>query len=237
MEERDDVTSESGAAAGEPRSEEGGAAGAGDEQAGPGAAQAGATAGQAGAEAGNGQAAAEQAGAAHAADETDPEALREALEAERRRAAEYKDELLRAQAELENTRRRAARDVEKAHKYGLDRLINEFLPVKDSMELGLSASLEGQDVAAVREGLELTLKMFGDALERLGVSAIDPQGEKFDPEYHQAMNTVPAADKPPGTVVSVMQKGYVLNDRLVRPALVSVSKAPESSEGQGGRGD
>ncbi len=167
------------------------------------------------------------AGGAADGEGSEIERLQAELQARERELEKLRDDALRAMAELENTRRRAARDVENAHKFGLDRLVGELLPVKDSMELGLSAAEGGQDAQAVREGLELTLKMFTDALEKLGVLAVDPAGQKFDPEYHQAMTTVPSAEVPPGTVVAVMQKGYVLNDRLVRPALVSVAKAPE----------
>ena len=133
------------------------------------------------------------------------------------------DALLRLQAELENLRKRARRDVENAHKFGVEKLIGELLPVKDSMELGL-ATEEGADSAALREGVQLTDKMLAGVLEKFGVQVLDPTGEAFDPERHQAMTMQEIEGTPPGKVVTVFQKGYVLNERLVRPAMVIVSK-------------
>ncbi len=128
---------------------------------------------------------------------------------------------------MENLRKRTRRDVEHAHKFGLERFVAEVLPVLDSMELGLSAaSEEGVDTDKVREGMELTLKMLHTAVDKFGVSQVDPAGEQFDPERHQAMTMQETDTVEPGTVVSVIQKGYVLNERLVRPALVIVAKAP-----------
>lgn len=152
------------------------------------------------------------------------------LEDARSKADEHWDAVLRTRAELENLRKRSARDVENAHKYGLDRMVSELLPVCDSMELGLSAAEDSTvDVAKVREGLELTVKMMQNVLEKIGVEEIDPQGEKFDPERHQAMTMQETSKVEPGTVVSVIQKGYLLNDRLVRPALVVVARERTTS--------
>jgi len=131
--------------------------------------------------------------------------------------------LLRVQAELENQRRRAQRDVENAHKFGVEKFVAELLPVKDSMELGLAAGVDA-DLGALREGLELTEKMLTSALEKFGVVQVDPQGDAFNPELHQAMSMQEGADIGPGKVVTVFQKGYLLNERLVRPAMVIVSK-------------
>jgi molecular chaperone GrpE len=133
------------------------------------------------------------------------------------------DALLRLQAELENLRKRARRDVENAHKFGVEKLIGELLPVKDSMELGL-ATEEGADSAALREGVQLTDKMLAGVLEKFGVQVLDPTDEAFDPERHQAMTMQEIEGTPAGKVVTVFQKGYVLNERLVRPAMVIVSK-------------
>lgn len=150
------------------------------------------------------------------------------LEDARSKADEHWNQCLRLQAELENTRRRATRDVENAHKYGLEKLIQELLPVIDSLELGLNAA-DGSDenIASLREGTELTLKMFAGVLEKFGVKAVDPMGEAFNPELHQAMTMQPSDEFEPNTVMAVMQKGYTLNERLVRPAMVMVAKAPE----------
>ncbi|MCH9663002.1 MAG: nucleotide exchange factor GrpE [Gammaproteobacteria bacterium] len=136
-----------------------------------------------------------------------------------------KDSALRAQAEMENLRRRASRDVENAHKFGVERLINELLPVVDSLELGLQAgAAENASVESLCEGGELTLKMFKGALEKYDVLAVDPQDAPFDPEFHQAMSMQEHEGTAPGTVLQVVQKGYTLNGRLVRPAMVIVSK-------------
>lgn len=140
------------------------------------------------------------------------------------KADQHWNQLLLARAELENVRRRAERDIEGAHKYALERFVNELLPVKDSLELGLAAAGEGPDVAKIREGMELTLKMLATALEKFGVKAIDPKGEKFNPELHQAMAMQEVKDMEPNLVLTVYQKGYTLNDRLIRPAMVVVSR-------------
>lgn len=147
------------------------------------------------------------------------------LEEARREAASHLDDFLRARAELDNLRKRAARDVENAHKYGLERFMNELLPVKDSIELGLNAADDTvADAEKLREGLELTLKLFNAASEKFGLAEVNPEGQSFDPEYHQAMSMQEAAGVEPGTIVTVVQKGYLLNDRLLRPAMVIVAK-------------
>ena len=135
-----------------------------------------------------------------------------------------KEELLRSRAEIDNTRKRAEKDIAAAHKYGVERLVQDILPVKDSMDMGLEIPV-GSDVSdPFREGMELTSKMFGDFFEKLNVKAINPVGEMFDPEFHQAMMTEPSSEVEKGTVTKVMQRGYLLNDRLVRPALVVVAE-------------
>lgn len=148
------------------------------------------------------------------------------LEDARAKADEHWDQLIRSKAEVDNLRRRHERELENAHKYALDRFVSELLPVRDSMELGLNASLGGDaDVEKLREGIELTLKLFANVMEKFNVVQIDPEGEPFDPELHQAMSMMPRDDVPPNTVVTVVQKGYTLNGRLVRPAMVMVSQA------------
>ena len=134
------------------------------------------------------------------------------------------DKALRATAELENIRKRTSRDIENAHKYALERFVNELLPVIDSMELGINASQSAEDIESLREGMDLTLKKLFDCLDKFGVKAIDPTGEKFDPEWHEAVSMQELEGSDSGQVVTVMQKGYELNGRLVRPAMVVVAK-------------
>ncbi len=152
--------------------------------------------------------------------------LQQMLTESQAKAEEYWNQLLRVQAESENSRRRAERDVENAHKYALERFVNELLPVKDSLEMGeAAASADGADLAKVHEGLELTGKMLAAAIAKFGVVEINPMGEKFNAERHQAMAMQDLPDAAPNTVIAVYQKGYQLNDRLVRPAMVVVASA------------
>ena len=144
------------------------------------------------------------------------------------RNKELEDALLRAKAELDNVRKRAAKDVQSAHKFGTEKFVKEILPLKDSLELGVASAEEGTEISAVKEGFDLTLKMFSDTLGRLEVKELDPLDESFDPEKHQAMTTEYVEGKSAGVVVKVFQKGYLLHERLVRPALVVVSS--EKSE-------
>ena len=159
----------------------------------------------------------------------DPGELHALLEDARNKADEHWNQCLRLQAEIENLRKRAERDVANAHKFALEKFLTELLPVKDSLEMGLAAAAEGEqiDVAKLKEGTELTLKMLGDALEKYGIREINPEGEKFDPAFHEAMSMQEREDVDPNTVVTVVQKGYTLNDRLIRPAMVIVAKAPQ----------
>jgi molecular chaperone GrpE len=166
--------------------------------------------------------------------DTDPqraiEHLREQLAEAERREQENHEQWLRAQAELQNVRRRASIDTENAARTAVERFVNEFLPVVDSLEFGLAAAQqESVDAERLREGTELTLKKVEQLLEKFEIQSVNPQGERFDPERHQAMTTQPTDEVEPNTVVHVMQKGYLLKDRLVRPALVVVSKAPDAS--------
>lgn len=149
----------------------------------------------------------------------------EALAAAEARAQENWDRYLRAAAEIENVRKRAARDVENARRYALENFGRELLAVKDSLEMGLQAA-ENADAAALLEGKAATLKLLTSTLERFGIEEVDPLGAPFDPEYHEAMTLQPSSDAEPGTVLTVIQKGYVLNGRLLRPAMVVVAAEP-----------
>jgi len=142
------------------------------------------------------------------------------------KAEEYWDAVLRARADLENVRRRSEIDVSNAHKFALEKFVQELLPIVDSMELGLAAAVsESAEVEKFREGSELTLKMFVAALEKFGCTQVDPLGEKFNPDLHQAITMQEKDDVAPNTVLAVVQKGYQLNERLVRPAMVIVAKS------------
>ncbi len=166
----------------------------------------------------------EQAGAESEA--VSSEDLSLMLEDARSRADEHWDQLMRLRAEMENLRKRQERDLANAHKFALERFVNELLPVVDSMELGVSAAKEeGADIGKLLEGSDLTLKLFSDVMEKFNVVPVNPEGEPFNPELHQAMSIVPRDDVPANTVVTVVQKGYTLNERLVRPAMVMVSQA------------
>lgn len=134
-----------------------------------------------------------------------------------------KDQSMRAAAEAQNARRRAEQDADKAKKFALEKFVKELLPVVDSLEKGLESMQEVDETH--REGVAMTLKMQLDVLGKFGVEPIDPQGEPFDPQFHEAMTMVPNPELEPNTVMDVMQKGYTLNGRLVRPAMVVVSKA------------
>lgn len=148
------------------------------------------------------------------------------LAAAEEKIAEQKDSVVRAAAEVDNMRRRSAQDVEKAHKFALDKFAAELLPVIDNMELALShADREDEALKPMIEGVELTLKSMLSSVEKFGVVAIDPKDESFDPEKHQAMSMQEVPGVPANTVIAVMQKGYELNGRVIRPAMVMVSKA------------
>lgn len=133
-----------------------------------------------------------------------------------------KDEQIRLIAEMDNQRKRAARDVDSARKYGAERLLTDLLPVIDSLEAGLGQG--GDDAAKLREGMELTLRVLMKTVEANGVSSINPVGEAFNPELHQAVATLDAPGTAPGNIVAVFQKGFRLNERLVRPAMVTVAR-------------
>lgn len=173
------------------------------------------------------KAAAESESAETAEDEQGAELSEtEALQAQ---VQDFQEQMLRAQAEMQNVRRRAELDVEKAHKFALEKFVKELLPVADSLEKAVE-STEGQEaagdlVASIREGVEMTLNLFMNSLKKFNVAQVNPVGEPFDPQLHEAMSMVPAPDAEPNSVVAVVQKGYTLNKRLVRPAMVVVAQA------------
>ncbi|MBT4522832.1 MAG: nucleotide exchange factor GrpE [Halieaceae bacterium] len=138
-----------------------------------------------------------------------------------------KEASLRAQADAQNVKRRAEQDVEKARKFALEQFAKELLPVVDNLERALEAASGDDAIKPIAEGVELTLKSFFDAMKKFHIEAVDPVGEPFDPQFHQAMSMVENNEVEPNTVTMVMQKGYTLNARLVRPAMVVVSKTAD----------
>ncbi len=147
-------------------------------------------------------------------------------------ADENYDKYLRAAAELENVRKRATRDVENAHKFALERFCSELLAVKDSLEMGLAAA-DKADAQSLLDGKKATLKLLTATMERFGVVELNPEGEPFDPQEHEAMTVQPSADVEPGSVLTVFQKGYALNGRLLRPARVVVASDPTTQPDEG----
>jgi molecular chaperone GrpE len=142
------------------------------------------------------------------------------------KAGDYYDKLLRNQAELDNVRKRSQRELENAHKYAAEKFVNALLPVIDGIEMGKQAAETITDVDQLKEGINMSLTMFQQLLEKFEIESINPEGDNFDPELHQAMSIQESADVPPNSVMAVMQKGYTLAGRLLRPAMVMVSKAP-----------
>ena len=172
---------------------------------------------------------AEEKGVEEQADFTLEEVL-EKLAEEKEGAARARDDLLRVQAEMQNLRRRTEQDIEKAHKYGQEKFSTELLTVMDNLERALAAASDYEDetVKAIYEGVDLTLKSFTDCFNRFHIGSVDPMGEPFDPQLHQAVTILENSDVEPNTVIEVMQKGYTLHGRVIRPAMVVVSKEPES---------
>lgn len=169
----------------------------------------------------------------HAEEEQSPETeiamLYAELEAAKQTIADQKDGVVRAAADVDNIRRRAAQDVEKAHKFALEKFANELLPVIDNLERAIEFSdKENEALKPLLEGIDMTVKSFNDAVAKFGVEIVNPQGEQFNPDFHQAMSIQPSNDVTPNTVLAVMQKGYTLNGRLLRPAMVMVSKAADA---------
>ncbi|EKB20200.1 MULTISPECIES: nucleotide exchange factor GrpE [Aeromonas] len=150
------------------------------------------------------------------------------LETALQKASEERERALRTAAEMENLRRRTELDVEKAHKFALEKFAAELLPVLDNMERAIElADKENEALKPMIEGVELTLKSMQSGVAKFGLVALDPANQPFDPNAHQAMSMVPSADVAPNTVIAVMQKGYELNGRVIRPAMVMVSKAAD----------
>jgi molecular chaperone GrpE len=150
----------------------------------------------------------------------------QALDVALEQAQNAKDDLLRVQAEMQNLRRRTEQDIEKAHKYGQDKLCIELLAVMDNLERAQEAASNSEDEAikAIREGVDLTVKGFADCFKKFNIETVDPLGEPFDPQLHQAMSMQENTESEPNTVIAVMQKGYTLHGRVLRPAMVMVSK-------------
>ncbi|MEN8205896.1 MAG: nucleotide exchange factor GrpE [Pseudomonadota bacterium] len=152
------------------------------------------------------------------------------LEDARGKADEHWDQVVRMQAEMDNLRKRSERDLANAHKFALERFANELLPVKDSLEMGLAAfDVEAADPDKLREGVALTLQMLTSAMDKVAIKEVNPRDERFNPDFHQAMSMQERDDVEANTIVTVVQKGYTLNERLIRPAMVIVSKVPGSN--------
>ncbi|MCW4153569.1 nucleotide exchange factor GrpE [Halomonas sp. 18H] len=159
-------------------------------------------------------------------DNPEAEMLAAKVEELEKSLSEANDKAMREAAEVQNVRRRAEQETEKARKFALEKFVKELLPVVDSLEKALDAM--GEDASEVhREGVSMTLKLQLDVLNKFGVEVVDPAGEPFDPQYHEAVTMVPNAEMDPNSVMEVIQKGYLLNGRLVRPAMVVVSQAAE----------
>lgn len=159
------------------------------------------------------------------------EDLRLMLEDTRSKADEQFNKVLLVQAEMENLRKRTKRELENAHKFALEKFANELLNVRDSMEMGLAAAKESTtDLAKIQEGMDLTLKMLASAMSKFEIEQINPEGERFDPDMHQAMSMKEAPEVESNTVLTVVQKGYTLNGRLIRPALVIVSSGGKKTK-------
>jgi molecular chaperone GrpE len=155
------------------------------------------------------------------------ERLQQALTEAEERARSHREQYLRAVAELDNVRKRAQRDIEAANRYGLEKFAAELLPVRDSLELAVQSADQAEvDARSLKQGQEATLQLLAKALERLGLEPINPVGEPFDPTRHEAMLAQESAAAKPDTVLQVVQTGYELNGRVVRPARVIVAKAP-----------
>jgi molecular chaperone GrpE len=157
----------------------------------------------------------------------DPERVAAELAAAKAQAQESREAQLRALAEMENVRKRAQRDVEAAHRYAVERFGLDMIEVRDTLELGIQAAGTAPDAASIVEGMQATLRLVDKGFERAGIALVDPAGQAFNPELHEAMTTQPSAEQPPGTVLAVVQKGFTLNGRLLRPARVVIARAPD----------
>ncbi|NKB38419.1 MAG: nucleotide exchange factor GrpE [Gammaproteobacteria bacterium] len=172
----------------------------------------------------DGQATEDKAGPGSESEQEESGGPEQEIELLKKQLQESQDKAVRAQAELDNVRKRTLRDVENAHKYALDKFANELLPVLDSMEMGIGAADESEEQKPLKEGMQLTLKMFRDVMEKFGITEIEAEGKKFDPEKHEAVSMQEIEGSEAGSVVTVFQKGYALNGRLIRPAMVVVAK-------------
>jgi len=158
-------------------------------------------------------------------DNIEDASLEEQLEKAQQTITDYWDQIIRLRAEIENNRKRAERDIESAHKFAIKNFVENLLPIIDSMEMGQTAAeADNATLESIREGSALTMDMFVQVLDKNGLEQIDPISEKFDPEKHQAISMIEAEGAESNSVIEVMQKGYSLNDRLVRPAMVVVAK-------------
>ena len=155
--------------------------------------------------------------------------LKQQLEDAQSKVADYWDQIVRAKAEMENIKRRATRDVENARKFSIESFANDLIPVMDSMEQGLSSITETTDIATVKEGMSLTINVMLKTLEKQGMAQVNPVGERFNPQHHEAMTMIPSADHPADHVMDVFQKGYELNGRVIRPARVVVSQGGDEA--------
>ena len=162
-----------------------------------------------------------------AGEDSEVEQLQKQIEELKAKADENWNLYLRSQAEIENVRKRGQKDVESAHKYAVDKFVAELIPIKESMDLGYAASHEADvDIAKIKEGTELTLKMFGSMFEKFKIIEVNPKGEKFNPSFHEAISMLPSPEFDANIVMDVVQKGYLLNERVIKPALVVVSNGP-----------
>jgi molecular chaperone GrpE len=153
----------------------------------------------------------------------------EALATAQAQLQEAREAQLRALAEMENVRRRAQRDVESAHRFAVERFAADLVEVRDTLELGIAAAGSAGDATKFAEGAQATLRLLDKAFERAGIAVLDPTGQNFNPEFHEAMVAQPSADHPAGSVLAVIQKGFTLNGRLLRPARVVIARAPDAA--------
>jgi molecular chaperone GrpE len=153
----------------------------------------------------------------------------EALATAQAQLQEAREAQLRALAEMENVRRRAQRDVEAAHRFAVERFAADLVEVRDTLELGIAAASAAPEAAKFVEGSQATLRMLDKAFEKAGVAVLDPTGQNFNPEFHEAMVAQPSAEHPAGSVLAVIQKGFTLNGRLLRPARVVIARAPDQA--------
>jgi molecular chaperone GrpE len=160
--------------------------------------------------------------------QTEAERLAAELAAAQVQLTEARDAQLRAYAEMENVRKRAQRDVEAAHRFAVERFAADMIEVRDTLELGIAAAGAAPEAATFVEGMQATLRMVDKAFEKAGIAVLDPLGEPFNPQFHEAMVTQPSGEHAPGTVMAVVQKGFTLNGRLLRAARVVIARAPDA---------